>query len=134
MIPLLRPTTWFWLALVLVVGGVMFLVKYQVMHLEANLAHVNRKIDADRAETHVLEAEWGILNQPARLDELRRRYLPNLTPLTGTSYGSLDQVPFRRGDEGVAPASPAAPGAAPGPAIALPGGPSLASVRQRTSP
>jgi hypothetical protein len=131
MIPLLRPTTWFWLALVLTVGYAMFQVKDQVKQLDGSLADVNRKIDADREETRVLEAVWSRLNQPAHLDELRRRFLPNLTPLTGSSYGSLDQVPFRRGEQGVAPNGAAAPGVNPGPTIALPGGPALASVRHR---
>lgn len=131
MIPLLRPTTWFWLALVLAVGGAMFQVKNQVKRLDDSLAQVNRKIDADREETRVLEAVWSRLNQPARLDELRRHYLPNLTPLAGGSYGSLDQVPFRRGEQSGAPSGPATPGASPAPAIALPGGPALASAGQR---
>jgi hypothetical protein len=135
MIAMLRPATWFWLALVAVVGYAMFEVKHQVMQLEDRLARVNHDIDANRAETRVLEAEWSTLNKPERLDQLRKRYLPNLQPLAGNNYGTLDQVPFRNGEQASPPAGSATPNAQPapspsqGPSIALPGGPSLASVK-----
>jgi len=136
MIAMLRLSTWLWLALVAAAGSATYLVKYQVTQLDERLARVNRAIDADRAETRGLEAEWSLLNQPARLDQLRRKYLSTLTPLTGANYGGLDQVPFRRGEEPTKPSEQpapaggqAAPPAVPGPSIALPGGPALVSAK-----
>jgi len=130
MIAMLRPATWLWLAVVAAAGAATFLVSHQVMQLDRRLAQVNRSIDSDRADTRGLEAEWSVLNQPARLDQLRRKYLTTLTPLTGANYGNLDQVPFRHGEQPMAaPGGQAAPSAPPNPSIALPGGPSLASVK-----
>lgn len=121
----LRLSTLLWLAVISVVGYGMFQVKYRVMQLEDELARVNRSIDADRDELRVLGAEWSFLNQPQRLDQLRQRYL-TLVPVQRAQLGSLDQVPFRPGEQGIAPeAKPSRPQAPP---VALPGGASLASA------
>jgi hypothetical protein len=117
---MLRLSTWLWLAVVGAVGYGMFQVKYEVMLLEDELGRVNRGIDADRDQLRVLNAEWSFLNQPARLDQLRQRFLA-LKPITRTELGSLDQVPFRAAtDQGApAPGAPTAPaGAAPPNALA----------------
>jgi len=107
---MLRLSTWLWLAVVGAVGYGMFQVKYEVMQVEDELGRVNRAIDTDRDQLRVLNAEWAFVNQPARLDQLRQRFLTNLRPITRLELGSLDQVPFRPG-EGQSPA----PGAAPQP-------------------
>ena len=120
----LRPSTLLWLAVIAAVGYGMFQVKYRVMQLEDQLARVNRSIDADRDALRVLGAEWSYLNQPQRLDQLRQRYL-TLVPIQRRQLGSLDQVPFHPGEQGVAPEA-AAP-RPPASAVALPGGASLAS-------
>ncbi len=106
---MLRLSTWLWLAVVGAVGYGMFQVKYEVMQLEDELGRVNRGIDADRDQLRVLNAEWSFLNQPARLDQLRQRFLA-LKPITRTELGSLDQVPFRTVTDPNAPA-PGTPGA-----------------------
>lgn len=110
---MLRLSTWLWLAVVGAVGYGMFQVKYEVMLLEDELGRVNRGIDADRDQLRVLNAEWSFLNQPARLDQLRQRFLA-LKPITRTELGSLDQVPFRAaGDQGApGPGAPTAPSGA----------------------
>jgi len=104
---MLRLSTWLWLAVVGAVGYGMFQVKYEVMQVEDELGRVNRAIDADRDQLRVLNAEWSFVNQPARLDQLRQRFLANLRPITRLELGSLDQVPFRAG-EGPAPGAPSA--------------------------
>ena len=121
----LRPSTLLWLAIITAVGYGMFQEKYRVMQLEDQLARVNHAIDADRDELRVLGAEWSFLNQPKRLDQLRQRYL-TLVPVQRAQLGTLDQVPFRPGEQGIAPeAQPQRP---PSPPVALPGGAALASV------
>jgi hypothetical protein len=121
----LRPSTLLWLAVISAVGYGMFQVKYRVVQLEDELARVNRSIDADRDELRVLGAEWSYLNQPQRLDQLRQRYL-TLVPIQRAQQGTLDQVPFRPGEQGIAPqAQPSRP---PAPPVSLPGGAALASA------
>ena len=121
----LRPSTLLWLAVIGAVGYGMFQVKYRVMQLEDELARVNRSIDADRDELRVLGAEWSYLNQPQRLDQLRQRYL-RLVPVQRAQLGNLDQIPFRPGEQGVAPE--AAPSRPQSPPVALPGGAALVSA------
>ena len=66
------------LALVLItvaVGVGLFLVKYRVQGLEAQLQDLNRDIADDREAIHVLKAEWSHLNEPDRLKRLVGRPL-----------------------------------------------------------
>jgi hypothetical protein len=124
----LRPSTLLWLAVIAAVGYGMFQVKYQVTALEDELARVNRSIDNDRDQLRVLGAEWSYLNQPARLDQLRQRYL-TLVPIARGQLGSLDQIPFRTGEQGGAPPAPeVASPRPPAPPVALPGGAALANA------
>ena len=53
----------------------LFVVKYQVQDIEAELVEYNRALTDDRQAIHVLKAEWSFLNQPARLRPLAERYL-----------------------------------------------------------
>ncbi|HTZ81117.1 MAG TPA: hypothetical protein VMC10_24610 [Stellaceae bacterium] len=110
---MLRLSTWLWLAVVGAVGYGMFQMKYEVMQVEDQLGRVNRAIDADRDQLRVLNAEWSFLNQPARLDQLRQRFLASLRPITRLELGSLDQVPFRAGEGPAQPGTPAPSAAQP---------------------
>jgi hypothetical protein len=133
-----RLATWGWLAVVGLAGFGTFAMKYQVAHLDDELGRVSRAIDADRDQLRVLSAEWSYLTQPARLDQLRQRHL-TLVPVTRAQLGSLDQIPFRAG-ETAAPAAVSAPAPALAqpsaprrPAVQLPGGADLVSVKPGAS-
>lgn len=91
---MIRPATAFSIIAVCAVGYGMFQVKYQVMQLEDQLAHIQRQIAGDREAIHVLNAEWSLLTQPARLAELARRHL-NLDPVTNAKLAQLDSLPER---------------------------------------
>ncbi|KMQ91130.1 inner-membrane translocator [Lasius niger] len=39
--------------------------------------------------------EWGILNQPERLEDLSKRFLPNLRPTETAQFAQLDQASAR---------------------------------------
>lgn len=104
---MIRLSTLLWMLLVAVSGYAMFQVKYEVGRLDEELGRVNRQIAADREAIHVLNAEWSFLNQPARLDQLAKRYL-DLGPIRTVQVGRLDTLPQHPG----AP-SPAAVTAAP---------------------
>jgi hypothetical protein len=122
-----RLATWGWLSVVVIAGFATYEVKYQVAQVDDELGRVNRSIDADRDQLRVLSAEWSYLNQPARLDQLRQRYL-TLAPVTRTQLGSLDQIPFRAGEAPAGASTPAAQASAR-PPIRLPGGPDLVSAK-----
>jgi hypothetical protein len=64
------------------------------MQLEDQLAHIRHQTSASRDNIRVLNAEWSLLNQPTRLDELAKRFL-NLTPVTNAKLARLDSLPER---------------------------------------
>jgi cell division protein FtsL len=123
-----RLATWGWLGLVGLAGFATYEVKYQVARVDDELGRVNRAIDADRDQLRVLSAEWSYLTQPARLDQLRQRHL-TLVPVTRAQLGSLDQIPFRAGESGIASAAPSSPSASVAPPVPLPGGAKLVSAK-----
>jgi cell division protein FtsL len=61
--------------LALVVGFILFKVKYEVVEteqqLQQTLAHINR----EEENIHILKAEWSHLNEPQRLQKLAKKYL-----------------------------------------------------------
>ena len=66
------------LALILItvaVGVGLFLVKYRVQGLEAQLQTLNRDIAQDRERIHVRRAEWTHFNEADRLRTLAGRHL-----------------------------------------------------------
>ena len=123
-----RLATWGWLSVVGIAGFATYEVKYQVAQVDDELGRVNRAIDADRDQLRVLSAEWSYLTQPAKLDQLRQRHL-TLVPVTRTQLGSLDQIPFRAGEDGGPAVASAAPAAPNHPPVRLPGGANLVSAK-----
>lgn len=109
---MIRPATAFSIIAVCAVGYGMFQVKYQVMQLEDQLAHIRHQIAASRDNIRVLNAEWSLLNQPARLDGLAKRFL-NLTPVTNDKLARLDTLP-ERPSGAPSETAPPAPAAASG--------------------
>jgi cell division protein FtsL len=91
---MIRLSTIAWGLLVAVSGYAMFQVKYEVMQLEDELTRVNHQIADSREAIHVLNAEWSVLNQPARLDQLAKRYL-SLGPIAAAQVGRIDSLPQR---------------------------------------
>ncbi|HUZ72276.1 MAG TPA: hypothetical protein VMU87_04765 [Stellaceae bacterium] len=106
---MIRPGTAFWAAAVIGTGYIMFQVKYQVMHQEAQLAHIDHQIAESREAIRVLKAEWSFLSRPSRLSELSKRYL-HLVPIEPAQLGSIDAIPLR---DPAADASPPLPAPAP---------------------
>jgi cell division protein FtsL len=120
---MIRLSTIAWMLLVAVSGYAMFQVKYEVMQLEDELTRVNHQIAQSREAIHVLNAEWSYLNQPARLDQLAKRFL-TLGPIAAAQVGRIDSLPQR--PEVVAAGAVAAPAAEPAkPASAAPAAPAV---------
>jgi cell division protein FtsL len=87
-------TTLFWLALTVLVGIVLFHVKYQVMALEEDLARLNTATLREQNQIHVLEAEWSYLNSPSKLEEPAERLL-HLQPSTSQQFTTVAELPLR---------------------------------------
>jgi hypothetical protein len=101
---MIRLGTFVWLALLTMIGVGLYQVELGVLAKESELRQINRRIDANRDATHVLEAEWSYLNDPTRLADLARRYT-DLAPATPTQIAGFDRLvprppagePFERG-------------------------------------
>ncbi len=81
----------------LVVAGVcfsLFLAKYKVQGLEAELAALNRTILERQEELHVLRAEWAHLSRPDRIQRLSERYL-GLKPVPAGRIGTRAELDGR---------------------------------------
>ncbi len=101
-----------WLALAIVVGVGLFLVKYKVQALEDELIAKREQAVRDRGAIRVLEAEWTYLNDPERLRRLSAQHL-GFGPAVPQNVTDITNLPLRSGAVGrvdsPAPA-PAKPG------------------------
>ncbi len=75
------------LALVLSVG--VFRITYQVDEMEKELRALNKEILDEQETIHILKAEWSHLNDPARLEELAKKYL-GLEEMRGGQLVNMD--------------------------------------------
>ncbi len=91
---MIRGVAILWGGLVLALATGLFLLKYEVIALEDELAALNRAIATDREVIHVLRAEWSYLNEPGYLDRLAGRHL-DLVPVGPERMAMLAALPFR---------------------------------------
>jgi hypothetical protein len=94
--------------LMLIGAGVVYDLKYEAERATAKVAKITRKIDAERDAIATLKAEWSLLNQPKRLQDLTERYHSylELDPLDPTQIGTLDDIPFKAAVPGSGPTPP----------------------------
>lgn len=71
----MQRSTFLFFLLAVVVGFVLFKVKYQVVEVEQKLAETLRQIEQEKGNIHILNAEWSHLNEPQRLQKLAEKYL-----------------------------------------------------------
>ncbi len=97
--------------LMLVGAAIVYDFKYEAERATARVAKINRKIDAERDVIATLKAEWSLLNQPKRLQDLVERYHSylELDPLDPTQIATIDDIPFKPAVSGDAPAPVATP-------------------------
>jgi cell division protein FtsL len=98
---MIRITTLLWVALLIVAGGTVMHVSYQVRQVERHLSELNRDTRQEQDNLRILSAEWDTLNDPHRIDELSKRYL-NLEPTPIARVVSLDQIPMKLSDDQIA--------------------------------
>lgn len=71
----MRRSTGLFFILALVVGFVLFKVKYEVIAVEQKLAETLHQTERENENIHILKAEWSHLNEPQRLQKLAEKYL-----------------------------------------------------------
>lgn len=79
--------------LIVVAGGVLYDTTFEVQELEGQLSRLNRQILAEREVIQVLKADWSVLNDIARIEEMSVRYLPHLRPAEAQQFAALTAVP-----------------------------------------
>jgi hypothetical protein len=85
-----------WLLLASVTGWGVYQLKYLTQQQERRLSQINRTIQADQDAIDILKAEWSFLNQPAELERLAKRVLPDLEPVQGRQMvAGLASVPMK---------------------------------------
>lgn len=97
-----RPATLLWLGITVALTFGVFIVSYEVRHMEEERDVLTRSITENQQATHVLEAEWSYLNRPERLQTLAARHL-DLHPIGGSQLISLDALPRREDSDAPVP-------------------------------
>jgi len=69
-------------------------IKFDSTMQAERLAKIRSEVRRERDTVAALRAEWGELDNPARIEALAKRYL-QLKPVTPTQFNSLDQLPDR---------------------------------------
>ena len=74
-----------------------FQVKYRAEAVAEHAADLQRQIDREKETVSLLEAEWSLLIQPARVQELVERHaeLLKLQPLDPGQITRLENLPMR---------------------------------------
>ena len=85
----------------LIVVGVLILAAAYVYRIKFDstvqaerLARIRSEVRRERDTIAALRAQWGELENPARIEALAKRFLP-LKPVEPTQFSSLDQLPER---------------------------------------
>ena len=112
---MIRITTVLWIALLVVAGGTVMHVSYQVRHVQKHLSELARST----------QQEWDTLNDPQRIDALAKRHLAlESTPIARVV--ALEAIPLKLSDDQAAKLSVAsakankAQGVAPAPVARKP--------------
>ena len=104
---MIRITTLLWIALLVVAGGTVMNVSYQVRHVEKHLSELARDTRQEQDAIRILGAEWDTLNDPKRIDGLAKRYLAlESTPIARVV--TFEAIPMKPSDEQLAKLAAAA--------------------------
>jgi hypothetical protein len=91
-----------WLQIVSVIAAAgsavaVFHVKYRAEGVARHAAELQRELESEAEARSLLQAEWSLLNQPARVQELIERHadvLP-LQPLDPAQITAIENLPMR---------------------------------------
>ncbi|HTJ65587.1 MAG TPA: hypothetical protein VL899_17430 [Alphaproteobacteria bacterium] len=133
---MIRITTLLWVVLLVIAGGTVMHVSYQVRRVQQHLNELARSTHSEQDAIRILGAEWDTLNDPHRIDELSKRYL-SLQPTPIQRVVTLEGIPLKPSAEQLlklntatqnaktapgkkpdTPVRPPLPGVLPGPTMA----------------
>ncbi len=82
-------------ALMVLSAAAVYDMKYEAELAAEKVKKVERDIDRERETLSLLKAEWSVLTQPARLEDLADRHaeILKLEPMTANHIGTLADVP-----------------------------------------
>ena len=73
-------------------------IKFDSTVQAENLAKLRTEVRRERDRIAALRAEWGELDNPARIEALAKRFL-QLKPVAPTQFDTLDRLPERPPDD-----------------------------------
>lgn len=88
-----RFSTLFWAVMIVASAFGLYIVKYRVQAIQAEIAEVKRQMETEQESLHVVAAEWAYLNHPDRLQLLAQKHL-KLAPVGVAQVADIDRVPF----------------------------------------
>jgi hypothetical protein len=91
---MIRPLTLICLAAAFGSGMYLYTEKHRAILLDRDIAHAIRGTEAARERTGLLRAEWALLNDPGRLQEMSDKYL-QLKPMAPGQFVQLADLSTR---------------------------------------
>ena len=85
-------------AATIVVAIALYAVKYDTGHVAAGIADLKRQIGEEREALSILRAEWSLLNQPGRIQELSEQHL-ELKPVQASQIKDYADIPEMPAEE-----------------------------------
>lgn len=82
-----------WMLVIVASAVSVYVVKYRVQSVIAQVEDTSRQLEAEKAALHVARAEWAYLNRPQRLKALAVRYLSD-SDLTAAQFADIKTIPF----------------------------------------
>jgi len=89
---MIRPFTCLCLAAACGSGGYLYSEKHRTTMLDREISQIIHQTEAARARTGLLRAEWALLNEPGRLQDMSDKYLA-LKPMAPTQFVQLADLP-----------------------------------------
>lgn len=74
-------------------GAALLQTSQDVQSAESDLRAMQNAVESERESIRVLEAEWGYLNNPARLESLAAQYLDLEPPVPGSTLETPASLP-----------------------------------------
>lgn len=81
-----------WIGLAGIAGFALFNITFKVEQLQNDLSQLNKQILREQNAVHVLRAEWSYLNRPENIENLARKYLPDLQYPETSQVGGFDDL------------------------------------------
>jgi len=82
------------IAALVLAAAYVYRIKFDSTVQAEHLARIRGEVRRERDRIAALRAQWGELDNPARIEALAKRYLP-LKPIAPTQIDSLDRLPDR---------------------------------------